>query len=375
MGRSAKIHIWVITKEYHPKIIGGLGVVATQLSRALRHADVDVTVFCSNKSDQPAHIAKRSGLRVIWIPRHARTYTPSAHAFKMNAVLRAASGAAARAPDLIHVHSIEFADAAIAAASQYRIPILYTCHSLVSSGGQSIQGKNQMKLFRAASRIVTPSLWLAGEIGRLYAGASGKVTVIPHGVKHGAQAASVAPTNLLYVGRLVQSKGVEPLIQAFAQLAASRPVQLTIVGSGPPAYVRKLHVVARKLNVANRITWIQRSSNESVQRMYASYGAVIVPSKRESFCLVALEAMAHGVPLVSTLSGGLKEFVNANNASIIQAINGAAIARAIKAMLNNPARTRKRVINARHIAARYQWPAVALRYKALLQELIKGGAT
>jgi len=83
--------------------------------------------------------------------------------------------------------------------------------------------------------------------------------------------------------------------------------------------------------VANRIRWVRKKPYAAVQRMYASYGAVIIPSKTESFCLVALEAMANGVPLISTLSGGLKEFVNKRNAQIIRSVDRASIAKAIKA--------------------------------------------
>ncbi|MBJ8194057.1 glycosyltransferase, partial [Bacillus cereus] len=78
-------------------------------------------------------------------------------------------------------------------------------------------------------------------------------------------------------------------------------IHLTIVGKGKS--MKSSRALTRRLGISKNIHWIPNRKNEEVLAMYSSYGAVIVPSKKESFCLVALEAMASGVPLVSTLSG------------------------------------------------------------------------
>lgn len=370
MGSRKKLTVWVLTNEFHPIINGGLGIVATQLTKMLSKAGVEIIVLCSSDSEK---LSKSGGRpRIVRFPKDSRHYSRSARAFKSSIVLRAAAAISSGKPDLIHVHSTDFAAVASAAGSLYRIPIVYTCHSMASKGITSRSGKNQAKLIRAAKRIVVPSMWQAGEIKHAYPGRHGKISVIPHGVKSVSKQLKGSPSKLLYIGRLIPSKGVKPLIKAVALLSRNhKNVSLTIVGSGKVRYQNSLRTLARRSGIAKRIRWIKMSSNDVVQRMYTSYGAVIVPSKKESFCLVALEAMANGVPLVSTLSGGLKEFVTARNAQVIQSVDSPTIARAITAMWKNPAKTRQRLINARSTAARHRWPAIALRYKSLFIKLRK----
>jgi glycogen(starch) synthase len=121
----------------------------------------------------------------------------------------------------------------------------------------------------------------------------------------------------------------------------------SVIGKGLPHYQKHLRDLARKLGIQSRIRWLGFLPHRQVQRLYASHGAVIVPSKQESFCLVALEAMANGIPLVCTRAGGLKEFVHHGNAQIIRSVNGKAIERAVQAMWRNPKRTRQRIIGRR----------------------------
>jgi glycosyltransferase involved in cell wall biosynthesis len=368
MKSKPKLKVWVMTNEFHPEIVGGLGIAATNLTEMLSKAGVEVTVLCSSNSKK--RVVSKGKLRIVRVPKDLHHYSYSNRAFKANPVLRAITAESFGRPDLVHVHSTDFATAATAAGTLYRIPVVYTCHSIGSQGTASASKKNQTKLIRTVRRIVVPSKWQASEIKRLYPGTHGKIVVIPHGVTTVAKKTSGSSSRILYVGRLIPSKGVGSLIRAIALISKThKNVHLTIVGSGSVRYQKHLRTLAKQLGIAERIRWLKHSPYYEVQRMYPNYGAVIVPSKSESFCLVALEAMANNAPLVSTLSGGLKEFVNTNNAQVIQSVNSAAIARAIKEMKKNPAKTKQRLINARATAARYRWPAIARRYKSMFISL------
>jgi len=364
----SKLKLWVMSSEFQPHIIGGLGIAATHLTKALSKSGVKVTVLCSGTSNRMSVSNPNINLRILRFPHNSRYYNHSKRAFKASSVMRAVSSKGYISPDIVHVHSTDFADTAQKAKVQFKAPIIYSCHSLTSQGVKSPSGNNQMKLFRIAKKVIAPSKWQIRAIKRRYRIRS--AAVIPHGVKPISTKKRGNPNHLLYVGRLIPSKGLEPLIRAIALLSSNhRRVHLTIVGSGSQGYQRKLKSLARQVGVENRIRWVNKKPYAAVQRMYASYGAVIIPSKTESFCLVALEAMANGVPLISTLSGGLKEFVNNQNAQIIRTVESASIARAIKAFWNNPALTRKRIINARSTATRFRWPAIANKYKSLFMKL------
>lgn len=364
------LKIWVMTQEYHPNIIGGLGIVATQITNMLHRNGAAVTVICKGRSGQFRDYKTNGSLHVLALPDRK-----SSGLYPASNVLAAISRSGAAAPDLIHVHSTQFAAAAIAASKKYRAPIVYTCHSLSSTGLSSREGRHQTMLFRAARKITVPSRWLAAESGKRYPGARGKIVVIPNGVKYISDRIRQKPAyNLLYAGRVIPAKGIEELIGAVARLSRKTPaVKLTIIGDGPKPYMRRERLIAKKLGVANRIRWIRQQSHASLLRKYAGFGAVVVPSRNESFCLVALESMAQGVPLVTTLSGGLKEFANASNAQIIRVVNKNAIAKSITAVWKNPNMTKRRMINAKKTASRYLWPRIVRKYTSLFNNLRKRG--
>ncbi|WP_018754542.1 glycosyltransferase family 4 protein [Paenibacillus terrigena] len=375
MGSRNRLKLWVMTSEYHPRIVGGLGIVATQLTRKLSKTGMDVTVLCTSEDGENQLDRSRVNgkIGIIRIPKDKKHYRKSSRSFRPKPLLGLSTSTASDPPDLIHVHSTEYAAAARAAASKFGIPLVYTCHSLASKGIHSRQGKNQTQLIRSAAKIVVPSKWQAAEIKDLYPKSSrGKVSVIPNGVKSVRRRRKLKGSSheLLYVGRIIPDKGIKSLIRAIALLSrAHKNVHLTIVGKGKS--MKSSRALTRRLGISKNIHWIPNRKNEEVLAMYSSYGAVIVPSKKESFCLVALEAMASGVPLVSTLSGGLSEFVNAKNAQIIRSVDSKSIAKAITSMWNKPAKTKKRIKNARLTAKRYRWRAIARQYKSLFLNMTK----
>lgn len=375
MGDESRLKIWVMTNEFEPKIVGGLGIVATQLTRMLSKFGAIVTVLCPGNSDRLTISNANSNLCILRFPKNSKYFNRAQQSFKAEEIIKSASAKGGVKPDIIHVHSTEFANTAKAAGDRFNLPIVYTCHSLASQGISSLYGKQQSTLIRIANRIIVPSRWQAEVTKGLYPRTDGKkMIIIPHGVALVPKGSSIGASHkLLYVGRLIPSKGVEPLIKAVGLLAQENSkVHLTIVGSGKASYRNKLHTLAKQAGVVKRIRWAEKTPHKTVQRMYGSYGAVINPSQKESFCLVALEAMANGVPLISTTSGGMKEFVTPQNAKIISSVDSTHIARAIKEFWNNPEQSRKRIINARVTAAQYKWPVTARKYLSLFSDLKQG---
>lgn len=374
MRDKRTLKIWVMTGEYHPHIIGGLGVVATQLSRSLSRSGNSVTVICTGGSTRPVFRKISKRLRILRLPsRSSRQYWANGQ-YRPSSVLQAARNAGLAKPDVIHVHSTEFAETAAEARRRYAAPIVYTCHSLHSKGKGSASGKRQGLLYQVAKRITVPSRWQAEASIKRYPDARGRIVVIPNGVRRLTRARRKPASKLLYAGRIVASKGIEPLIRAVARLSRhSSSVRLTVIGDGAERYRSRMITLSKQLGVARRIRWIRHQSHESLLRNYSAYGAVVVPSRKESFCLVALEAMARGVPLTSTRSGGLAEFVNASNAQVIRSTNEISIAQAIQKMWNHPGKTNLRVKRARLTASRYLWPVVARRYRSLFSEIRKRG--
>jgi glycogen(starch) synthase len=371
MMNTKSVTIWVMSAEYMPLIIGGLGTVASELSTALARNHLRVKVV--TRSPNPfIQLSKRLNTSVLHIPDNHANYNWNSNQYKPIRTAKLAISRLSGIPDVIHLHSLEYTDLALWMKKKYRLSVLYTCHSLVSMErmkGQKLL-KTQIKLLRGADRVVVPSFWLKSEIQRRYKISSGKIRVIPNGVTPASFQSNAPRYKLLYVGRLMHEKGIEPLIRSISILSkVDRRVSLTIIGRGAQKYRSALQLTAKRQGLIKRIHWLGFIPHHKVRHLYASYGAVVNPSTIESFGLVALEAMANGVPLVSTRAGGLKEFVHPSNAQIIKSAKSTAISQAVKAMWKQPSLTRRRVIRAKAVAKQYHWSRIAKRYKSLMMQM------
>ncbi|MBE1442649.1 glycosyltransferase family 4 protein [Paenibacillus sp. OAS669] len=368
MGGFRSPYIWVMTTEFSPLIIGGLGTVATNLSQAMGRKNMEMIVWNQGSGKQVTY-TRQNGLLVIGVPRTALYFDSSKRSYKIGSLRRAASKYIRRKPDVIHVHSLEYAREALFYKKKYRIPIVYTCHSLVESGQR--WEKILREIILGADRVIAPSKWLRGNIVKRYPKASSKTIVIPHGITPSSQASQAPWHKLLYVGRMISSKGVTSLVEATGMLARKRSkLSLTIIGKGSSKYRNRLAAIARRKGFASKVRFLGFIPPHKIKHKYASFGIVVVPSiQGESFCLTALEAMAYGNPLVSTRAGGLKEFVNHRNSQIIPYVTSKAIATSIEQVLTNPAKTKWRIRNAKLMARRYRWPDIAERYKKLFVRL------
>jgi glycosyltransferase involved in cell wall biosynthesis len=257
---------------------------------------------------------------------------------------------------------------------KHNIPTVYTCHSIVAleSGGKKPGAslKRQLQLLRTADRVVVPSRSELAKLTKLYPFCTGKTTVIRHATLLQRSVAHGPSHHLLYVGRLLASKGIEQLFRAVALLRRdNKKVKLFMIGTGSKRYIRRLKALAKELGISSHIRWLGHRRQNEVQRMYASFGTLVMPSLQESFGMVALEALASGIPLVSTRNGGLSEFVNSKVAQVIPKVESQAIAAAVRQVWARKAVTRRRIAAGRKAAARHNWPKVAEQYEKLFKKL------
>lgn len=367
--------LWVLTSEYEPYIIGGLGTVATNLTKAFARAGVHTTVLSQSKHSLIT-TTKKKRLQIARFPSRAAYYSSKSMQYKPAAVERWLNKQGYRKPDGIHIHSLQFMNLAKYFQVRHRIPVVYTCHSLVAmEAGPLTREKRKMimyqtQLLKTANKIVVPSRSQLTKLKKMYPFCSKKTVVINHGIVLRKSKARGPRHHLLFVGRIVPSKGIEQLLKAISLLKRQgKKVKLDLVGTGPIGYTRYLKTQSKKLGISPEIRWIGYCNQARVQKMYASHGAVIMPSLQESFGLVALEALANGIPLVSTRAGGLAEFVNSKVAQTIPKVNGSMISKSIQNMWNQQKITAQRVATGRKLASRFQWPHAAGRYKKLFQQI------
>lgn len=363
--------LWVLTNEYAPYIIGGLGVVATNLTKAMAGNDQEIIVLAKCRKAN-IEIRHKGNVKIIRFPRNSRYYSIPNKKFCAVPVAAWLKKHGYGQPDFIHIHSLEFAALAGYYKRKYEVPVVYTCHSLVclepKSPLRELVAKRQEKLLEISDGIVVPSQWEREQLEEIYSFSRGKVEVIRNGVRiaDNPRKNEGKRNRLLFVGRLIRSKGIEELLQAVALLRHYRPeIRLDVVGTGSSLYMRYLKGTAAKLGISGKVRWLGYMNPDVVQKLYSSYGAVVVPSRQESFGLVALEALANGVPLVSTCSGGLSDFVSEHVAELIPKVETVEIAAAIRRMWKQEDLTKMRVEIGLKIATYYEWAQVSNRYRQL----------
>lgn len=114
------------------------------------------------------------------------------------------------------------------------------------------------------------------------------------------------PPRIGIAARLSPEKGVDIGIEAFAQVVKRYPdAQLLIAGEGPED--ERMMQVAKRLRVGSRVEWM--GYQEDIAGFYDRLTVLLIPSRSEGLPNVALEAMAHGVPVVATAVGGIPEVV------------------------------------------------------------------
>lgn len=366
------MRVWVMSNEYRPRIIGGLGIVATNVTNGLARAKANVRLITVTRKPK-IRIQRKKNLQIIRFPSSLRK-------MKKNQAMIANWLMTKRyaRPDIIHVHSVNFLALARYYKQKYGVPIVYTCHSLVilepKTRYRLLVAKRQEQLMRIADTIVVPSVWQEEKVKQYYPSLSRKVQVIENGIHVKKSPAEAPQGHLLYVGRITRMKGVEELLQAVSLLAKERQgVRLHIAGTGSDRYLAKLRRLTVEKGIRSKVRFLGFRPHTEVQKLYRKYGAVIVPSKQESFGLVALEALASGVPLVSTRRGGLSQFVTEEVAEVIPAVSGRSIAKSIENMWNDSELTQSRVDKGLEMAADYDWSRVTEKYLELFSNILQKG--
>jgi glycogen synthase len=165
---------------------------------------------------------------------------------------------------------------------------------------------------------------------------------------------------LLYFGRMdIFQKGLDTVLEAYALLARERDVpQLRLAGRGRDA--ERVLAMARELGVADRIRMLGTVTEDARNALLAGAAVQLMPSRFEGFGMAAAEAMAAGVPLVAAAAGSLPEVVDAPRGGVLVAPGDPrALAAAVAALLDDPARRETLSRSARDSAERFRWSAVA----------------
>jgi D-inositol-3-phosphate glycosyltransferase len=293
--------------------------------------------------------------------------------------------------DLVHSHYWMSGWVGRTLADCWTAPHVVMFHTLAEAKNRHHLGEREPNYRIAGERTVVASadrIICAGEgearmLTDLYRARRARISVIPCGVdvEHfqplgRAQARTRLGLDLdepliLFVGRIEPLKGIDVLIRAAGHLEG--PFRVLVVGGDEKdsRRLRELIRLARELGVEERVTFIEAASREDLPYYYNAADVCAVPSYYESFGLVAVEAMACGVPVVASRVGGLKETVqDGRTGYLVPWRCPEPFAERLDLLLTNEPLRRSLGREARAVAETYRWSRVAEQVEAVYHELV-----
>ena len=174
----------------------------------------------------------------------------------------------------------------------------------------------------------------------------------------------------IYVARFQAFKNHDLLIRSFAQFLRSHPKsRLLLAGSGPLR--EQTEQLAEELGIAAHILFLDEVPYPDLPSVYAAADVNVISSDYESFCFAALEAMAMGLPVLTTDCAWVPRLVEDGAGMIVPVGNPDAFAAALRRLADNPAlRQRMGATGRQQVLDRHTWPASAERLMGLYRRLV-----
>ena len=376
---------------------GGMNVYVRSLGEALARAGVGCDVLTRAEGrDQRGIVELEPGLRVVHLDAGPCRPVPKHELIGLLDELVDAARAHLQCGRACFeaLHANYWISGAVAHRLKHELdlPLAATFHTLAraktAAGVTDDPSHRQLiesEVLRCADVVVASTPDEAAALGAEPDADPDRVEIIPPGVDHtlfspgaprDARQRLGLPTDravLLFVGRIQPLKGVGVAVRVLAELTA-RDAELVIVG-GPsgadgPAEVARLHELAERLGVADRIRWVPPVPHDRLADWYRAADVCLVPSRSESFGLVALEAAACGTPVVAANVGGLRTLVDHGETGfLVDGRDPAGYAAPVAALLDAPGRAAAMGSRAAVRAGRYTWSIAAARLRRLYSDL------
>ena len=372
---------------------GGMNVYVRELSSALAQTGVDATVFVRRHSDAPTVVDVEPGFRVVHVTAGAVDLAKES----LPAVVEDfADGVEAwirhNPVDVLHANYWLSGVAGHRLKHDLDLPLVSTFHTLArvkaTTGDLEPQRRidAEAEVIACSDVITANSVTEVQQLADLYGADPTRIDVVAPGVdgalfsvgsRHGARAAlglDPAPV-LLFVGRIQPLKGLDVAVETLAGLRRRfAEAQLLVVGgaSGPEGEreFRRFEDAVRRHRLQGRVRLVPPQPHHLLSTYYRAADVCLVPSRSESFGLVALEAAACGVPVVAADVGGLRTLVDhGRNGFRIPGRDPARYTEAVLSILDDPVLAASMARRGAEMAGRYSWTATAARLRRIFADL------
>lgn len=379
---------------------GGMNVYVRALASALARAGVECDVLTRrDHPGQPAVVEIEPGFRVVHLTSGPAEAVPKHALIDLIEPLAVATMDHMATEDLRYdaLHANYWVSGALGHRLKHEldVPLVATFHTLARVKADAGVDDDPAQRARVEQETIScTDLMLAStddereQLVGLYGAERDRIEIVPPGVDHelfspagpGARAAARAALDLddrpvlLFVGRIQPLKGARLAVRTLAALNDTRAVLLVVGGpSGPAgtAELEALHRLARTLGVLDQVRFVPPQPHERLATFYRAADVCLVPSRTESFGLVALEAAACGTPVVAAGVGGLRSLVvDGSTGFLIDGRDPTDFAGPVSLLLSDPDLAAAIGANAEARSRRYAWSITAARLRRLYADLL-----
>ena len=372
---------------------GGMNVYVRELASALSQAGGRSTVFTRRVDpDTPTVVDVEPGFRVVHVDAGAHDLPKEDLPGVVDEFADGVASWLAAHPG----HDGILANYWLSAVAGHRLkheldlPLITTFHTLARVKVQSGAAEPPARI-RAEGEVVGCSdILLANsaeevrQLVELYGAERSRIEVVPPGVDHafftpGSQVVARRATGLgagpvlLFAGRIQPLKGVDVAVRTLAELG--RPdARLVVVGgaSGSDGQAEALRVrqIAESHGLADRVQFVEPQPHHCLAYWYRASDVVLMPSRSESFGLVALEAAACGIPVVAAAVGGLRTLVDHGRTGyLVDGRDPSTYAAHVARILDDPIAASEMSTAAAQRSWSYTWSATAARLRRICDDL------
>jgi len=377
---------------------GGMNVYVRELSSALARAGVVCDVFTRAASDDlPPVLEIEPGFRLHHVAAGPPAPLPKEALIGVvdefaDGVLKSMSTAGSYGDDLpfdaVHANYWLSGIAGHTIKHQLDLPLVSTFHTLdrvkaesspeeVEAHSVHIRAEAEAAIIRCSDTVLASCSVEAAQIHELYGADPSRIRIVAPGVDHAffgpgdrvqARRALDLPARgplLLFVGRIQPLKGAAVAVATLASVVRDHPdAHLVVVGgpSGPHGEdeVARIDALVEGLGLGDRVVFVPPRPHELLSTYYRAADVCLVPSRSESFGLVALEAAACGTPVVASDVGGLRSLVDHGRTGyLVEEADPEAYAAWVRQILAEPLLAERLSTGSVLRARRYTWARAA----------------
>jgi len=392
------------------KETGGMNVYIRELSKELAKEGLHIDIFTrSQQPTIPTVVDYQKGVRVIHLKAGCKSPSDKNHVwFHLPEFLHNIKQFIREEKisyNLIHSHYWLSGWVGTALRSLYDIPLVHMFHTLgylkdevtkpLGTTESSIRLKAEAQLLKNADHIVVSSNKEKGQMVRTGEVPPEKFSIVPCGVdthlfkpSSSRQAKSHLSLpdkrHILFAGRIDPIKGIDVLLKAMSivkdQGDTADAIRLLVIGGDGdhPTCTRdselhKLKQLTAHLELSDMVTFLGPQNQELLPFFYAAAEMCVLPSRYESFGMVALEAMACGRPVIASHVGGLPTFIQDKATGfLVPGGNEKLLAEKILTLLTDASLRARMGKEARQKAKEFSWQKITRQiislYTALTEE-------